>query len=82
FHAVCDDSSIDYKGNSVVSVFYKGRLISLKNITIRGFKTADNDLYIVGGDNSVGKVMVDGVTLIDSGKKGVAFGSGMYESVV
>ncbi|AFI27450.1 MULTISPECIES: peptidase G2 autoproteolytic cleavage domain-containing protein [unclassified Bacillus (in: firmicutes)] len=82
FHAICDDSSINYKGNSVVSVYYKGRLINLKNITIRGFKTADNDLYIVGGDNSVGKVMIDGVTLIDSAEKGVVFGSGMYESVV
>ncbi|MDK2599268.1 hypothetical protein QO179_07135 [Bacillus stercoris] len=63
-------------------MYYKGRLINLKNITIRGFKTADNDLYIVGGDNSVGKVMIDGVTLIDSAEKGVVFGSGMYESVV
>ncbi|WP_307893955.1 peptidase G2 autoproteolytic cleavage domain-containing protein [Bacillus swezeyi] len=82
FHAICDDSTINYRDNPVISVFYKGRLISLKNITIRGFKTAINDLYIVGGDNSVGKVMIDGVTLIDSGQYGVAFGKGMYESVV
>lgn len=77
FEAICEDTSIQYGQHAIVSVFYKGRLTNLQNITIRGFQTANNDLYIVGGSNSVGKCIINGVTIIDSGKIGIAFGSGM-----
>ncbi|KAA6476151.1 peptidase G2 autoproteolytic cleavage domain-containing protein [Bacillus swezeyi] len=75
FQAICEDQSYDYSNDTIVMIYYKGRYTNLKNITIRGFRSAANDLYVLGGENSVGKCLIDGVFLVDGGKTGVAFGA-------
>ncbi|AEB22942.1 MULTISPECIES: peptidase G2 autoproteolytic cleavage domain-containing protein [Bacillus amyloliquefaciens group] len=82
FQAICEDRSYDYSNDTIIMIYYKGRYVNLKNITVRGFRSAAHDLYVLGGENAVGKCMIDGVFLVDGGTTGLAFGGGVDNCTV
>ncbi|WP_071459640.1 hypothetical protein [Bacillus massilinigeriensis] len=45
------DPEYDYKGNPIIALQYKARNVLLKNISIRAFKHAGNDIKVFGGNH-------------------------------
>ncbi|KYD05271.1 peptidase G2 autoproteolytic cleavage domain-containing protein [Bacillus atrophaeus] len=69
------DPSYDYKNNAVIALQYKSRNINLNNISVSGFSTAGNDIYVIGGSQKSDNVNISNVTINESALVGIAVGS-------
>lgn len=74
FNAI-GDPTYDYKNTIVISTQYKSRNINLSNITVSGFTTASNDIYVIGGAQKSDNVNISNVTINQSALVGIAVGS-------
>ncbi|MED4848181.1 peptidase G2 autoproteolytic cleavage domain-containing protein [Bacillus atrophaeus] len=74
FNAI-GDPTYDYKNTTVISTQYKSRNINLNNITVAGFTTASNDIYVIGGAQKSDNVNISNVTINQSALVGIAVGS-------
>ncbi|MGV0166400.1 peptidase G2 autoproteolytic cleavage domain-containing protein [Bacillus velezensis] len=74
FNAI-GDPTYDYKNTIVISTQYKSRNINLNNISVSGFTTASNDIYVIGGAQKSDNVNISNVTINQSALVGIAVGS-------
>ncbi|WYF09912.1 peptidase G2 autoproteolytic cleavage domain-containing protein [Bacillus velezensis] len=72
------DPTYDYKDGSIVAFQYKSRKITVNNLHITGFKKADCDIYITGGDQMTDDVFISDFVIHDSARTGIAIGGGVY----
>lgn len=67
-------------GNPVIAVQYNSGNIMLNGLNITGFKQADADVKIFGGDNKGKKITISNVNIWDSSSTvGIEGGSGIYD---
>ncbi|MCY8856527.1 peptidase G2 autoproteolytic cleavage domain-containing protein [Bacillus atrophaeus] len=74
FNAI-GDPSYDYKNTAIITTQYKSRNINLNNVSVSGFTTASNDIYVIGGAQKSDKVNISNVTINQSALVGIAVGS-------
>ena len=70
----------DEPGNlteTAISVQFRARNVSLSGIVMTGFSKAENAIYVIGGSRGGDSVNISNVTLNNSGRNGVAIGSGI-----
>lgn len=63
--------------DSVVTVQFNARNVSLSNFVINGFKNTENGIYIIGGGRKSDNVNITNVTLNNSGRNGIYVGGGI-----
>ncbi|MEC1437213.1 peptidase G2 autoproteolytic cleavage domain-containing protein [Bacillus sonorensis] len=69
------DPSYDYKGNPAIATQFKSRNINLNNISVSGFKTAEADIYVIGGGQKSDNVNMSNINSFESARVGVRIGS-------
>ncbi|MCY8466854.1 peptidase G2 autoproteolytic cleavage domain-containing protein [Bacillus atrophaeus] len=69
------DPSYDYKNTAIITTQYKSRNINLNNVSVSGFTTASNDIYVIGGAQKSDNVNISNVTINQSALVGIAVGS-------
>ena len=69
------DPTYDYKDGSIIAFQYKSRKITVNNLHITGFKKADCDIYITGGDQMTDDVFISDFVIHDSARTGIAIGA-------
>lgn len=74
FNAI-GDPAYDYKNTPIITTQYKSRNINLNNISVSGFTTASNDIYVIGGAQKSDNVNISNVTIHQSALVGIAVGS-------
>ncbi|MCR9038531.1 peptidase G2 autoproteolytic cleavage domain-containing protein [Bacillus sp. L381] len=72
------DPTYDYKGDSVIAFQYKSRKINVTNLQVTGFKTAEYDIRIVGGDQRTDDVFISDFVSHESAPNGIGIGGGVY----
>jgi len=63
--------------DSVVTVQFNARNVSLSNFVLNGFKNTENGIYIIGGGRKSDNVNITNVTLNNSGRNGIYVGGGI-----
>ena len=74
FTAIGDSSDLT-TGDSAIVFQYKSGLINATNIKVRGFKNADNDIYVTGGNQKADNINITNISSFESAKVGVYLGS-------
>lgn len=63
----------------VIAFYQKSYNINANNIKIRGFKNANTDIRLVGGDNKTNRVNLSNISIMNSALRGIAVGDGITE---
>ncbi|MCY8438030.1 peptidase G2 [Bacillus haynesii] len=72
------DPSYDYKNYPAIALQYRSRNISLNGIQVRGFKKAEADIRLFGGNQRTDNVNISNFTFYKSAKSGIVIGGGVY----
>lgn len=70
------DPATDYRNKPAVTIQYKARHVALANGTITGFRGANADVFVTGGNQSANDVLVRNLRSIGSSKEAVRIGKG------
>ncbi len=72
------DPTYDYKNGSMIAIQYKSRKISITNLQMSGFRTAEYDIHVTGGDQRTDDVLISDFVIHDSAQNGIGIGGGVY----
>ncbi|MED4787483.1 peptidase G2 autoproteolytic cleavage domain-containing protein [Bacillus atrophaeus] len=72
------DPTYDYKGNSIIAFQYKSRKITVTGLQMTGFKTAEYDVRVIGGDQMADDVIISDFMIHESAPNGIGIGGGVY----
>lgn len=71
------DPEYDYGGHAMARMQYKSANVSINGFKSRGFKSAEFDIAVVGGDQHADRVKVADFDILDSAPVGVQAGGGV-----
>ncbi|MCG8395692.1 peptidase G2 [Bacillus atrophaeus] len=72
------DPEYNYENNAMISFQYKSRKITLDDLQMHGFKKANCDIHVTGGDQKTDDINITNVDIHDSSPVGIALGGGVY----